>query len=274
MKRLAFILSVVLLVASLLLMACAKPAPSPAPAPKPTGTATPTAAPKASPTAVAPAPAATPQYGGIYRRTHTVPPRSWIPPENPAPMAEADAMFNYLLVTDEKGEKLYPQLATDWKLSPDATSLTLTLRKGVKFHDGTELNAAAVKWNMEKRKAAKLGDYEEVTSIVILDDYTVKLNLSAFKNTSLVSLWFTGGQMFSPTAYEKMGKDWAMFNPVGTGPFKFVSYERDQLLKMVRFDGYWEKGKPYLDGYYNYYFADITTLVLAFLKGDVDFVGN
>jgi len=54
--------------------------------------------------------------------------------------------------------------------------------------------------------------------------------------------------MVSPTAYEKKGTEWAKWNPVGTGPFKLVSYERGSKLKFTRWDGYWQKGKPYLDG--------------------------
>src|SRR3989304_1139692 len=210
----------------LLITGCAKPPP----VETATATATPTSKPQVSPMPTG-TQAVTPQYGGVYRRHHLTPPRTLVPPESAAVMAPVDALFNYLLVADEKGEQLYPQLATDWKISSDAKTLTLSLRKGVKFHDGTDFNAAAVKWNMEKRKAAKLGDYEEVTSIAIIDDYTIQLNLSGFRNTSLVTLWFTGGQIYSPTAYERNGKDWAMWNAVGTGPFKFVSYQKDQLLR-------------------------------------------
>ena len=54
--------------------------------------------------------------------------------------------------------------------------------------------------------------------------------------------------MVSPTDFEKKGKEWAMWNPVGTGPFKFVSYERGNKLTYAKWEGYWQKGKPYLDG--------------------------
>ncbi|MBI4296662.1 MAG: ABC transporter substrate-binding protein [Chloroflexi bacterium] len=267
MKRLAYTLSAALLVVSLLLAACAKPAPSPAPAPKPTVTATPTAAPKASPTPTA-APVGTPQYGGILKVAAGNTPRSIHPEPSTIQNWYTKAAYDTLLRLDEKGE-LQPRLATDWKLSPDKKSLTLTLRKGVKFHDGTDLNADAVKFSLEIRKAGKRGDYEEVTSIDIVDDLTVRLNLAKFQNTLFTSLWFIGGMITSPTAYKKFGSEQAQWNPVGTGSFKFVKYEQNTIIKYERFDAYWEKGKPYLDGFESYIIPDATTRELALRKGEI-----
>ncbi|MBI4296561.1 MAG: ABC transporter substrate-binding protein [Chloroflexi bacterium] len=274
MRKPIYALAALTLTVSLLLAACARPAPSPtSPAAPTTPPPTTAPAPKASPTPP-PGPAETPQYGGVYKLAFHTSLRTLFPALSAATMGPVSAIFDYLMVADDKGEELFPQLAIEWKLNPDATSFTLTLRKGVKFHDGTDFNATSVKWNIEQRKAARLGDYDEVTSISIVDDYTVRLNLSTFRNTMMVPLWYTGSQVYSQTAYEKNGKDWAALNPVGTGPFKFVNYEKDQLLKTVRFDGYWQKGRPYLDGFDIHYIADTTTRVFAFLKGDVDHVTN
>ncbi|MBI4296801.1 MAG: hypothetical protein HY667_06760 [Chloroflexi bacterium] len=267
MKQLIYTLVALSLITSLLLSACAKPAPSPTPTKPAATTQAPILTPKASPTPTA-ATAETPKYGGVFRAAETVP-RSLIPEINTISNWFTKVAYDTLLRIDEKGE-LQPFLATDWKLSPDSKSLTLGLRKGVKFHDGTDFNAAAVKFNMDIRKARKLGDYEQVTSIDVIDDHTLRLNLSQFQNTLFNSLWFIAGMVTSPTAYQKFGRDDAQWNPVGTGPFKFVSYTKDSIIKYERFDGYWQKGKPYLDGFHEVIFVDQTTRELALRKGEVD----
>ncbi|MBI4296068.1 MAG: ABC transporter substrate-binding protein [Chloroflexi bacterium] len=269
MKRQLYLLVALVLTVSLLLAACAKPAPSPTPKPPPAGTTPPTAAPapKASPTPPAPA-AGTPQYGGVLKVATGASPRSLAAVNNRIRNWFQQPPYDTLLKLDEKGE-LQPNLATSWKFSPDFKSITLTLRKGVKFHDGTDFNAAAAKFNFEIRKAAKMGDYEEVESISIIDDSTVQLNLSKFNNTLLSAFWFIGGMMHSPAAFQKDGKDQALWNPVGTGPFKFVKYNPNVDVRFERFDGYWEKGKPYLDGFHHVIIADATTRELALRKGEV-----
>src|SRR3990172_3247100 len=143
MRRMALGLVISVLLTSMLLAACATPSPSPTSAVTPTATATasPTTRPVASPT-----PAATtgaPQYGGTLKIRISVSPRGLLPPLMPTYLYAA-ATHDSLIAIDEKGE-LIPWLATDWKLSPDNKSLTLSLRKGVKFHDGTDFTASAVK---------------------------------------------------------------------------------------------------------------------------------
>ncbi len=137
--------------------------------------------------------------------------------------------------------------------------ITFTLRKGVKFHDGTDFNAEAVKFNLEAKKAAKMSGTEDWSSIDILDDYTVRINLLQYVNTALARFTAIYGAMVSPTAFKKNGIDWARWNPVGTGPFQFVGFERDVSAKYKRFEGYWQKGKPYLDGVEYLYIKDPMT---------------
>ncbi len=74
-----------------------------------------------------------------------------------------------LYARDENGNPI-PDLAQKYELSPDGKEYTFTLRQGVKFHDGTDFNAAAIKANIEFRKAALLGDYDMVTSMDVVDD--------------------------------------------------------------------------------------------------------
>ncbi|MBW2608891.1 MAG: ABC transporter substrate-binding protein [Deltaproteobacteria bacterium] len=161
-----------------------------------------------------------------------------------------------------------PYLATSWEYGPDYKSLTFKLRKGVKFHDGSDFNAAVAKANILERKSGVLGsEIKIIESVDIIDDYTIRLNLSEFKNVLLWTFAGFNGMMVSPKVIEKAktkkGKKWAKKNPVGTGPFKFVEYQRDVILKYEKFDGYWQKGKPYLDGIETHYIKDKTTAVTS-----------
>jgi peptide/nickel transport system substrate-binding protein len=141
----------------------------------------------------------------------------------------------------------HPNLATSWKIDTAKNTITLSLRKGVKFHDGTDFNAKAAKWNLDQDINAKA--VKGFLSVDVLDDYTIRVNCDKYRNNFLDYLSSSfGGSVVSPTAYEKKGKDWAMWHPVGTGPFKFVSFERGSKLTYTRWEGYWQKGKPYLDG--------------------------
>jgi peptide/nickel transport system substrate-binding protein len=158
-------------------------------------------------------------------------------------------------------------LATEWKVSADLKTITLTLRKGVKFHDGTDFNAQVAKWNMTKAQEGKQEGTEAWDAIDIVDDYTLSIKLKKFQNTLLYYLVGIPGSQISPTAVEKNGLQYARFNPVGTGPFKFVSWEKDVNLKYERFDGYWGQ-KPYLDRLEYVFISDPTTRLIAFQRGD------
>jgi peptide/nickel transport system substrate-binding protein len=208
-----------------------------------------------------------PKYGGVFVMGTPVSPTKLVTWNQGYDGRFMKALFDTLVRIDENGE-LQPWLATSWELRPDGRALTLHLRNDVKFHDGTPFNAEACKWNIEMRKNANMGDYTEVQSIDILDEYTLRLNLSQFNNTIWASLWHIAGMMSSPTAYQKYGPEQALWNPVGTGPFKFVSYAKDQLLKLERFDDYW-RGKPYLDGYECHIVADKSALEVGVRMGEV-----
>jgi ABC-type transport system substrate-binding protein len=147
----------------------------------------------------------------------------------------------------DDGGKPGPHLATGWKVADDKKSITFNLRKGVKFHDGTDFNAQAVKWGFELFMKTKRSELQSVESMEVIDDHTLRLNLKYFDNLLLTNLCYLAGPIASPTAGEKMGKDAFCLRPVGTGPFKIKSVERDVLIRYEKFDGYWQKGKPYLD---------------------------
>jgi len=152
-----------------------------------------------------------------------------------------------------------------------AKTVTVTLRKGVKFHDGTDFNAEAVKWNIEGQMAIDRSEVRKITSIDVLDDYTLQINLSEYDNGLEFAFVSYIGVMVSPTYFETHGGEEGVKNyPVGTGPFKFVSFKRDVSLKYERFDGYWQEGKPYLDGVEFIYVADPMVSLASFQAGEGD----
>lgn len=215
----------------------------------------------------------TPQYGGILKLIASAgitnlgyPGKSSSPTDFPSARPAVESLLTF----DPKGTgDPYPLLATAWQTSPDYKSITFTLRQGVKFHDGTDFDAEAAKFNLD---LSRLGvraktSLSPIDSIDVVDKYTIRLNLSRYEP----QLWSTfcgyPTQMVSPTAIKTLG-DECLTHPVGTGPFKFVSYQRDASLKFQKFDGYWQKGKPYLDGIEWIIIADPVTALASLKAGE------
>jgi peptide/nickel transport system substrate-binding protein len=186
-----------------------------------------------------------------------------------------DIALETLVNLDSQGNPI-PYLATSWKADDAAPSLTMTLRQGVKFHDNTDFNAIAAKWNLDQIITAKKPELASVKSVDVVDNNTIKLNLIQPDGLLLTYLAGVRGQIMSPTAFQNSGstdKDriaWAESHPIGTGPFKLTSRDRDVKSVYTKFDGYWQAGKPYLDRIEFTVFADETTELAAFQKGDLD----
>jgi peptide/nickel transport system substrate-binding protein len=214
-------------------------------------------------------PTLTPQYGGILKILYSRESGAIGYP----PLITGIGIFagrpalQPLLDFDSSGRFRPTYLATDWKMAADGLSGTMILRKGVKFHDGTDFNADAVKWNLEKLKAQKYTGTDIWKSIEVIDPSTVRINLTQVDCTFEMQLSLTPGTIISPTAYEKNGQTWTLTHPVGTGPYKLKSYERDASIKYERFDDYWG-GKPYLDGIEFYIMADPMVQQAAFRAGE------
>jgi len=162
---------------------------------------------------------------------------------------------------------IIPKLAVSWDIPADGKSIVIGLRKGVKFHDGSDFNATVAKWNLDLQIAAK--KTTDWTSVDIIDDYTIRINIPSYKNTLLTNLATGNTQMVSKAYVDKNGIEAARWHPVGTGPFMFDSYVRDSTLTYKRNPNYWVPGKPYLDGIRYVVLLEATTRKLAFQKGDI-----
>ena len=214
------------------------------------------------------------RYGGVYKEALRVGPATPIGfPPKAAPDASTLARpACESLVRITRGGKVEPILATGWKIAPDKKSIVLTLRKGVKFHDGTDFNAQAVKWNYDKVIEAKRA--RDWNSVDVIDDYTIRVNIKGYKNTVLTGLGGGSTLIISPTAVEKNGMEWANWHPVGTGPFIFEEFERDARLLYKKNPNYWDKGKPYLDGIEYTVIADDMVQKMAFQRGDIHILAS
>jgi peptide/nickel transport system substrate-binding protein len=169
----------------------------------------------------------------------------------------------------DKEGKMTPFLAESWQTDLEKKTITIKLKQGIKFHDDTDFNAEAVKWNIEQYQAAKRPEVSGIQSMDVIDAHTLRLNLEQWDSTLLESVaQFV--HMVSPAAVEKNGKDWAKRNPVGTGPFKFVSWERDVSMKFKKNENYWQKGKPYLDAIEYSLIYDRNTAANVFKSGGAD----
>jgi peptide/nickel transport system substrate-binding protein len=231
------------------------PAPTTPATQAPTSTAPLTS--KLATTTIAPTP--TVKTGGVFRLAYDVTPGSpygW-PPDILGETNTSSQLCLQGLVRGAPDGSSTPLLATSWDIAPDKTSITFHLRKGVKFHDNTDFNAQAVKFNYDAEIAAKKAPYWK--SIDVIDDYTVRVNLTRWTNAVMYTFDGAVGSIASPTAFQKNGIDWARVNPVGTGPFVFQKYQQDTIFRATKNPNYWQGGVPYVDEWDMVYVTDNMT---------------
>jgi peptide/nickel transport system substrate-binding protein len=166
-----------------------------------------------------------------------------------------------------------PNLAASWDVVSDPAnpSVTLHLQKGIKFHDGSDFNAQAVKFNIDMDINAvgstNKGSTANIKSMDVLDDYTIRFNLKTWQSTAVALFASSVGYMVSPTAYAKNGADWMNYNMVGTGAFTQKKYQQDVVLDLVANPNYWQTGKPYLDEIQYEFVPDAQTAEALFRSG-------
>ncbi len=200
---------------------------------------------------------------------------SWLPGEgtfNQPGLNVAYAIYDPLMQRAEDGE-VRPYLAESLESNEDLTEWTLTLRPDVMFHDGTPLNAQALKTVFDtylkaptSRVAATLS---EVNSLDVVDDLTVVHELADTNAAFPDILTGASGWPFSPEAAAAAGPD-AGANPVGTGPFVFESWQRDSRLVLTKNADYWQPGLPHLDELVFRPIPDEDARLASLQSGDID----
>ena len=184
------------------------------------------------------------------------------------------ALCDKLFDIDEKLQ-IVPQLATGYEWSADSKALTVRLRKDVTFHDGEKLDAAAVKFNIERHKAMagsnRRGELAPVASVDVVDPATVRLNLSAPFAPLLAALADRAGMMVSPKAAQAEGDRFGS-KPVCSGPFRFVERVAQDRIVLERYPGYWNKAGVFLDKVVYTPIPDATVRLANLRSGQLDFI--
>ncbi len=179
--------------------------------------------------------------------------------------------------TGDAQPELAPSLATSWTVSPDNTTFTFELRKGVTFHDGTPFTSAAVKASFDRRLAVNQGPaymVAGVASVAAADDSHVTITLKEPNSAFLGYLASAyGPRMMSPTALkEHAGSDnaqaWLLTHDVGTGPYQLTDAVVGSHYALKAYDGYWG-AKPYFTSVDIPVHADVSTQQVLFDKGDL-----
>src|SRR5438093_866339 len=184
------------------------------------------------------------------------------------------ALCDKLFDVDEK-LNIVPQLATSYEWSQDRKALTLKLRSGVTFHDGEKLDAAAVKYNIERHKTMagsnRRGELAPVTGVDVVDESTVRLNLSAPFSPLLAALADRAGMMVSPKAAQAEGDKFGS-KPVCSGPFRFAERVAQDRIVLERYPNYWNKGEIHLDKVVYLPIVDSTVRLANLKSGQLDFI--
>lgn len=221
-----------------------------------------------------------PKYGGTLRIAWEQDVTGFDPHWSPGLQVQylSGSLFNSLVTIDEQLNYI-PELAESWEVQDDGKVYIFKLYKGVKFHDGTDFDAAAVVWNLEhikdpENQAFARPFFDVVESAEAIDAHTVKFTLKYPTQTFLptLAIYRTGFLIKSPTAYNKWGRKEAHLNPSGTGPFKFARWEPNQLIVFEKNPNYFKKGLPYLDRIEFKIMKEGVTRATALRTGEVDFV--
>ncbi|MEO6362422.1 MAG: ABC transporter substrate-binding protein, partial [Caldimonas sp.] len=184
------------------------------------------------------------------------------------------SLCDKLFDLDEK-LAIVPQLATGYEWSADSKALTIKLRSDVTFHDGEKLDAAAVKFNIERHKTMagsnRSGELRPVTSVDVVDAQTVKLNLAAPFSPVLAALADRAGMMVSPKAAVAAGANFGA-RPVCSGPFKFVERVAQDRMVFERYPGYWNKAAIHFDKVVYTPIVDATVRLANLRSGQFDLI--
>jgi peptide/nickel transport system substrate-binding protein len=171
--------------------------------------------------------------------------------------------------------EVFPQLASGYEVTDDGLTLTLTIREGVVFHDGTPLDAEAVKYNLERSKnlpgSNRASELAQLESVEVAGPYTVQLNLSEPFAPLIAILADRAGMMISPSAAEAAGEQFGN-RPVCAGPFAFRERVAQDRIVLERFADYWDAERIHLDRVIFLPIPDSSVRLANLQSGDLEII--
>jgi peptide/nickel transport system substrate-binding protein len=174
-------------------------------------------------------------------------------------------------------QSIVPDLAVSWSWSEEGTELTFPLRQGVKWHDGQAFTAKDVKctWDMLTGKSddklrlnPRKSWYRNLQEVTVNGDYEVTFRLKR-PQPSFLALLASG---WSPIYPCHVAPRDMRTRPIGTGPFKFVEFKPNELIRVTRNPDYWKQGRPHLDGIEYTIIPNLATRILGFVSDKFDTV--
>src|SRR6478672_6725026 len=184
------------------------------------------------------------------------------------------ALCDKLFDIDEK-LNIVSQLAASYEWSGDSKALTIKLRPDITFHDGEKLDAAAVKYSLERHKTMagsnRRGELAPLATVDVVDAATVRLNLTAPFSPLLAQLADRAGMIVSPKAAQAAGDKFGA-KPVCAGPFKFVERVAQDRIVLERYANYWNKGAIHFDRIVYLPIVDSTVRLANLRSGQLDFI--
>ncbi|MDR7418684.1 MAG: ABC transporter substrate-binding protein [Armatimonadota bacterium] len=183
-----------------------------------------------------------------------------------------DNVLQGLVKFNAKGE-IVASLAESWKISPGGLTYTFTLRKNVKFHNGTDFTAADVAWKFERARNPQSGHthpeyYRDITRIETPNPTTVVFRLRQPNSEFMINL-----ARPDSTIGPRGRVDEQRTQPIGTGPFRFVTWERGVGVRLERFAQYYVSGRPFLERVTFRFLPDQNAQMAALRAGDIDVIG-
>ena len=219
----------------------------------------------------------TPKRGGTLRISAPANPSSLDPATGGAGSDHAYLFTMYDTLTEWDFETLKPKpgLAESWKFS-DPTTLVLNIRPGITFHDGTPLDAEAVKFNLARNKSDQKSnikaDLASMASVEVTGPQQVTLKLSTPDAALPGILSDRAGMMVSPTALKAAEGGTVARKPVGAGAYAFVSWADGEKIVVKRNEKYWKANRPYPDGIEFSIIPELTTGARSVPAGQNDLI--
>ena len=188
-------------------------------------------------------------------------------------------IFNSLLTLTPPPElKVVPELAKSWDVLDNGKTYVFHLVEGVKFHDGTDFDATAAKWNFDRILDPEVKSwvrpyYEEIDKVEAVDEYTLRIQMKEPSGALPIALagYFQGVPMASPKSFETYGKDWVQ-HPTGTGPYILKEWIPGKHVILGKNPTYFKQGLPYLDTLEFRIIKDSLTASASLRSGEIDFV--